>query len=1155
MARKLIEYKIVDAQTVSYSNYNSSKTVLGPMMYKFTGSSVNDYYMGPPGLAWNNISQDTGLSGFGLPSIINYNDDLDLIMTPWSWNTNSVYRLAGYFFNKKLSTYQYLGLINVPTHNSTATVWGFPRGTIDYYTAGTVSVNGAVVSGDSTFWGANQITAGSRIGFGSRNPNEITNWYEINGVPLETNRFNSYVSAILVDSLNRVYVGGNFTTYNFLGSAYTATRLIRLNPDGSPDFTFNTGSGVGGTGGLNGIVRRIKFDPLDSTKLYIAGDFTTYSGLTAGYLTKLNTSNGSIDSQWDTRNILGSSTGFNNLIYDMDVDSNGRILVTGVFTSYVRSGTTTTVTRLCRLLPNGILDTTFSGYTTGLVRTDSPGGTIPQCLAIEPNTDKVYVGGLFNQWGGVTFIGVPTSFYNIIRLNTNGTIDFSYTATTTQFNDNPYTILPDRFGSGIYVGGNFTTYSGQSNNKFIKITSGGTKDFSFDNTTLNGFSSAAGYVIKAKLTNDNKLFLNGSLSSYRGSTIYNLIKLQPNGTVDNSFIPETSTVGLTWLNAATLFGSAGGDTIDIDTLNGDVYVGMTSTNTIFGGMIAYVSGGTIEENFYGKNLQRLDLRTSAPNFSAGTPYVIEDFRIYFGRANGTNNIGGLYSIKGIKITDFVTGTTQISQTTSGYYGVTARSSYLLPHAVNSTNPYVYIYDINLDTKTSWNSQIGYATYYPNLAYLSFDLRKRYRISNTGNYVYPDGFNFFTSGVDGSNVSPQNTVLVTTLSGSAAGVKSLYTVRPTVIRQFPITNLRQSVDPSTLVGYQFMSEIPPGNTTTYPASSSLINLTYMSEIDRFIITTAAAPFKSYITSFNSNLVTPSLTSTFWSRDTYNSLSYANSFERTFLVDGRQLQGTLSDTRAPKYPDAQGTYFTIASNAGWLHMVRQVASTENLIYAVPIGADEQYVSTSNNVIITPKYVIPNLISITGFYLNTLKEIGSSVFSQSPEPIFTDFRTTGIDDNTGVWTNFKNIDELNGLLCNNTTNNVTIQFRFRFRVAGVNCNPNKLYGFSFTYEDDTTDSHYLPSVSKSSLSNRTFAWQQVSLFNSNIPNMKVRVYNANTGDIILYDTVTDSNLGTWQYSTDGNTWNAWSSSADVVGNYIRYTANYLPSNYKLRVGLNQV
>ena len=63
-------------------------------------------------------------------------------------------------------------------------------------------------------------------------------------------------------------------------------------------------------------------------------------------------------------------------------------------------------------------------------------------------------------------------------------------------------------------------------------------------------------------------------------------------------------------------------------------------------------------------------------------------------------------------------------------------------------------------------------------------------------------------------------------------------------------------------------------------------------------------------------------------------------------------------------------------------------------------------------------------------------------------------------------------------------------------------------------------------------------------------MRLYNASSGFLITDDTVTGSASGTWEYSTDSAaTWNAWSSAADSVGNYIRYTANSLPANTIIR------
>ena len=228
----------------------------------------------------------------------------------------------------------------------------------------------------------------------------------------------------------------------------------------------------------------------------------------------------------------------------------------------------------------------------------------------------------------------------------------------------------------------------------------------------------------------------------------------------------------------------------------------------------------------------------------------------------------------------------------------------------------------------------------------------------------------------------------------------------------------------------------------------------------------------------------------------------------------------------------------------------------MYAVPIAADADYADNSNNVVITPKYTIPNLLTFTGFYINSMREYGSSTYSIPPEPIIIHYRTTGIDDNSGSWTEYTGIDDLNGALCNQATQTVTVQFRFTYRIAGNTCIPNKLYGFTLSYEDDKTDSHYAPSIANSNLATKTFAWLQDELWNTAIPNLKIRLYDTATGNILLYDTVLQSANGTWQYSSDnGVTWNTWSTSADAVGNYIRYVANFIPAGFKLRVCLNTI
>jgi hypothetical protein len=162
---------------------------------------------------------------------------------------------------------------------------------------------------------------------------------------------------------------------------------------------------------------------------------------------------------------------------------------------------------------------------------------------------------------------------------------------------------------------------------------------------------------------------------------------------------------------------------------------------------------------------------------------------------------------------------------------------------------------------------------------------------------------------------------------------------------------------------------------------------------------------------------------------------------------------------------------------------------------------------------------------------------------------YRTSGIDDNSGSWTAVPLNGDMTGV---STASN--IQFKLELDTLGEICLPPQVFSIACVYEDGSQDSHYQPSLTKSSASSRIFAWKQVSSWGGTIPNLQIRLYNADTGFLVLDDNVTSSASGTFQYSTDGTTWNSWSSSADTVGNYIRYTANSLPSSITIRALLTQ-
>lgn len=169
---------------------------------------------------------------------------------------------------------------------------------------------------------------------------------------------------------------------------------------------------------------------------------------------------------------------------------------------------------------------------------------------------------------------------------------------------------------------------------------------------------------------------------------------------------------------------------------------------------------------------------------------------------------------------------------------------------------------------------------------------------------------------------------------------------------------------------------------------------------------------------------------------------------------------------------------------------------------------------------------------------------------EPYRVYARTSGITDNTGGWTLLNNDGDLSSFGAANS-----IQFKFTFKIIGSFCIPARIMGLSVTYEDNTTDSHYEPSIANSNITSNIFAYRQSTLWNTNIPNMRIQLFNATTGASILDDNVTASAYGTFQYSTNnGSTWNTWSNSADNVGNYIRYTASSLPANVRIRALLTQ-
>lgn len=301
------------------------------------------------------------------------------------------------------------------------------------------------------------------------------------------------VNVIVQQPDGKILVGGNFAIYN----NEARRNIMRLNEDGSLD-----ASSVGTLPGATSIVTAIALQ--SDGKIIIGGNFGTYQGASRNRIARLNT-NGTNDATFTP------GTGANNNITALAIQSDGKIIISGAFTSY--NGTT--INRIARLNSDGTLDATFN-----------PGaGPSAGAKAIAIQSDgKIIIGGTFTSYDGVTKNGIA-------RLNTNGSLDatFAGTGATTI---NAIKIQPD---NQILIAGSFSSYNGTAANGIVRLNTDGTLDPSFNS----GAGVGAGEILSLSLQTSGKIVIGGTFTTYNGTTRNKIAMLSTSGSLDTSFDPGT----------------------------------------------------------------------------------------------------------------------------------------------------------------------------------------------------------------------------------------------------------------------------------------------------------------------------------------------------------------------------------------------------------------------------------------------------------------------------------------------------------------------------------------------------------------------------------------------------------------------------------------
>ncbi len=246
-------------------------------------------------------------------------------------------------------------------------------------------------------------------------------------------------------------------------------------------------------------------------KVILGGLFTRYNGNLRKNIVRTNI-NGNVDTSFHVESGFGGAVGGGNLsqIFAVKMQNDGKIIVVGDFMTYngiSRKG-------IVRLNSDGSLDTSFNPGTGA--------NNQIQTVAIQ-NDGKFIIGGLFSSYNG-------TSINRIARINSDGSLDASFNPGPGA-NNQVQTVAIQNDGK-IIIGGYFSSYNGTSINGIARINSNGSIDNTFNvGSGTNDFSSS---II---IQNDGKIIIAGNFTTYNGTSINRIARLNSNGTVDASFNP------------------------------------------------------------------------------------------------------------------------------------------------------------------------------------------------------------------------------------------------------------------------------------------------------------------------------------------------------------------------------------------------------------------------------------------------------------------------------------------------------------------------------------------------------------------------------------------------------------------------------------------
>ena len=537
----------------------------------------------------------------------------------------------------------------------------------------------------------------------------------------------------------------------------------------------------------------------------------------------------------------------------------------------------------------------------------------------------------------------------------------------------------------------------------------------------------------------------------------------------------------------------------------------------------------------------ITLASTAGTVSDG-PYVIEELRFAIVTTNATTTNGGVFVVKGVNYSDFITAGTTISASASTtdnlklVYWLSDNAITTFPQTTPGAGTVTNITAGGIAVQSEVSKTVHYAYVIESLVgtmrIYRYNLRaadpltggKMYLVNTSGGIICT-GTQAVTAAVSQSN----NGRIGTLQHGPGAGVESLYFVTPTRIYRAALSQIFY-MNPFWISDCR--TEVPPGSANTFPATSVMASLEIADAMDRLIIfTTGATAFHHYVTRYPD--------------------SSGQQFDHIWGVDDKQQDQASMDGNAAIHFNTLSQAQSGWSENGVLHVINHgTTAALHRMYAMAFSAHWTYASTTNQRVISPEIFTPNCVSFDSVMVQSDTYVGGGELRLPTEPFRVYYRTSGITDNTGDWQALGDDGDLSA-----SEGAPSIQFMFEFATIGWLCIPARILGLAVIYNDNTTDSHYQPSAGKSDAANKVFAWRFATAFGGTVPTLRIRLYDAVGGGLLLDDTTTASASGTWEKATDGSTFGAYNTSDKAnETTYIRYTPTSLGDNIKVRALLTQ-